>query len=86
LAVKEAIVEEGRIRRILLPMLGSPWSEWAFGYAVRLAQVHALELVMVAVVTPTCKPGKWAVWDLGLTANGQDSDVMPLVHALLRCL
>jgi nucleotide-binding universal stress UspA family protein len=72
LAVKGGIVSEGPIRRILVATLGSPWSERAFEYAVRLAKAYALELVIVAVVTPTYRPEKGAVWGLALTANMQE--------------
>jgi len=65
-------VSERPIRRILVATLGSPWSKRAFEYAVRLAKAYALELVIVAVVTPTYKPEKGAVWGLTLTANMQE--------------
>jgi nucleotide-binding universal stress UspA family protein len=75
-------VSEGPIRRILVGTLGSPWSERAFEYAVRLAKAYALELVIVAVVTPTYKPEKGAVWGLALTANMQEEVRQHAKHVL----
>lgn len=62
-------MSEAPIRRMLMATLGSPWSERALEYALRVAQAYAVELVIVAVVTPTYKPEKGAVWGLALTAN-----------------
>jgi nucleotide-binding universal stress UspA family protein len=45
-------VSERPITRILVATLGSPWSERALEYVVRLAKADLLELVIVAVLTP----------------------------------
>jgi nucleotide-binding universal stress UspA family protein len=75
-------VSEGPIKRILVATLGSPWSERAFEYAVRLAKAYAVELVIVAVVTPTYKPEKGAVWGLALTSNMQEEVRQHATHVL----
>jgi nucleotide-binding universal stress UspA family protein len=70
------------ITRILLATLGSPWSKRALEFAVRLAQAYELELVIVAVLTPTYKPAKKAVWGVELTSTVED-EVRQLAHKAL---
>jgi hypothetical protein len=41
-------------------------------YAVRLAKADLLELVIVAVLTPTYKPDKLATWGISLTPGVEE--------------
>jgi nucleotide-binding universal stress UspA family protein len=55
---------EGPFTRILVASRGRPWSERAVELAVRMAKAYQLELVVVAILTPTYVPERHATWGI----------------------
>jgi nucleotide-binding universal stress UspA family protein len=55
---------EGPFTRILVATRGAPWSERALELGVRMATAYQLELVVIAVLTPTHVPQKNAAWGI----------------------
>jgi len=64
--------EAGVFTRILVATRGQPWSERALELAVRMATAYGLELVVVAVLTPSYEPEKHAAWGIAPSANVQE--------------
>jgi nucleotide-binding universal stress UspA family protein len=69
--------------RILVATLGRPWSERALALAVRMAAAYQLELVIVAVLTPTYVPQKNAAWGIAPAAEVGE-DVRQLAERVLE--
>jgi nucleotide-binding universal stress UspA family protein len=55
---------EGPFTHILVATRGAPWSERALELGVRMATAYQLELVVIAVLTPTYVPQKNAAWGI----------------------
>jgi nucleotide-binding universal stress UspA family protein len=51
-------------------------------FAIRLAQAYQLEMVIVAVVTPTYKPEKRAAWGIALTSTVEEA-LRPVARQVL---
>lgn len=62
-------MEETPFSRILVATLGSPSSERAVSFAVRMARAYRLELVILAVVAPAYEPKGNAAWGVALSAE-----------------
>jgi nucleotide-binding universal stress UspA family protein len=54
----------GPFTRILVATRGAPWSERALELGIRMAIAYQLELVVIAVLTPTYVPQKNAAWGI----------------------
>jgi nucleotide-binding universal stress UspA family protein len=54
----------GPFTRILVATRGAPWSERALEFGIRMAIAYQLELVVIAVLTPTFVPQKNAAWGI----------------------
>ena len=62
----ETTMPERAFNRILVATLGRPWSVHALELAVRMAKADDLELVVVAILTPSYVPEKHAAWGIAL--------------------
>jgi nucleotide-binding universal stress UspA family protein len=69
--------------RVLVATRGAPWSERALELGVRMAKADRLELVVIAVLTPTYVPRKNAAWGIA-AASEVGADVRQLVQRVLE--
>ena len=74
---------ERAFNRILVATLGRPWSVHALELAVRMAKADDLELVVVAILTPSYVPEKHAAWGIALSA-GVGQDIKALAEHVLE--
>lgn len=61
-------MNETLFTRILIATGGSPWSERALAVGLQMAKAYQLEVVVVAVLTPTYVPQRNAAWGLATSA------------------
>ncbi|MGJ3240172.1 MAG: universal stress protein [Anaerolineae bacterium] len=73
--------EEGRYKKIIVPLDGSGWSERAIPHAVDIARNNHAELILLHVFKP---PANEYVGDLALA--GQDESLMALREAMKQKL
>jgi nucleotide-binding universal stress UspA family protein len=73
----------GPFTRILVATRGAPWSERALELAIRMATVYHLELVVIAVLTPSYVPTRSATWGVA-TASEIGTDVRQRVQHVLE--
>jgi nucleotide-binding universal stress UspA family protein len=59
----------GPFTRILVATRGAPWSERALELGVRMATAYQLELVVIAVLTPTYVPQKNTAWGIAAASE-----------------
>ena len=59
----------GPFTRILVATRGAPWSERALDLGVRMATAYQLELVVIAVLTPTYVPQKNTAWGIAAASE-----------------
>jgi nucleotide-binding universal stress UspA family protein len=69
--------------RILVATRGAPWSERALQLGARMAKAYQLELVVIAVLTPTYEPQKNAAWGIG-AASEVGTDVRQFAQRVLE--
>jgi nucleotide-binding universal stress UspA family protein len=69
--------------RILVATRGAPWSDRALQLGVRMAKAYQLELVVIAVLTPTYEPQKNAAWGIG-AALEVGADVRQVAQRVLE--
>ena len=69
--------------RILVATRGAPWSERALELGVRMATAYQLELVVIAVLTPTYVPQKNAAWGIA-AASEVGTDVRQCAQRVLE--
>jgi nucleotide-binding universal stress UspA family protein len=74
---------EGPFTRILVATRGAPWSERALELGVRMAKAYQLELVVIAVLTPTYVPQKNAAWGIA-AASEVGTDVRQFSQRVLE--
>ncbi len=73
----------GPFTRILVATRGAPWSDRALQLGVRMAKAYQLELVIIAVLTPTYEPQKKAAWGIG-AALEVGTDVRQVAQRVLE--
>jgi nucleotide-binding universal stress UspA family protein len=73
---------EGPFTRILVATRGRPWSERALELGVRMARSYHLELVVVAILTPTYVPERRATWGIA-AASEVNEDARQLTRRVL---
>jgi nucleotide-binding universal stress UspA family protein len=78
----EAIFE-APFTRILVASRGRPWSVRAVQLAIRMAKAYHLELVVVAILTPTYIPKRRATWGIA-TAPEVDEEVKQVAQRVLE--
>jgi nucleotide-binding universal stress UspA family protein len=78
----EAIFE-APFTRILVASRGRPWSVRAVELAIRMAKAYHLELVVVAILTPTYIPKRRATWGIA-TAPEVDEEVKQVAQRVLE--
>lgn len=78
----EGAIPEGPFTRILVATRGAPWSNRALELGVRMAKAYHLELVILAVLTPSYVPKKRATWGIA-TAAGVEDDLRQLEQRVL---
>jgi nucleotide-binding universal stress UspA family protein len=76
-------IPEGPFTRILVATRGAPWSERALELAIRMATAYHLELVVVAILTPTYVPERGAPWGIA-TAPVLGEDVKQVAQRVLE--
>jgi nucleotide-binding universal stress UspA family protein len=76
-------MSEKPLTRILVATLGRPWSARAAKFALRMAKAHELELIVIAVLTPTYVPEKHATWGIA-PATEIDEDVRKRAERVLE--
>ena len=79
----ENAIPEGPFSRVLVATRGRPWSERALALAVRMAKAYQIEVVIVAVLTPTYVPEKRAAWGIA-AATGVGEDVRRTAQQVLE--
>jgi nucleotide-binding universal stress UspA family protein len=72
----------GPFTRILVATRGAPWSERALELGIRMAIAYQLELVVIAVLTPTYVPRKNAAWGIA-AAPEVGTDVRQVAQRVL---
>jgi nucleotide-binding universal stress UspA family protein len=76
-------IPEGPFTRILVATRGAPWSARALELAIRMAKAYQLELVVIAVLTPTYVPERRATWGIA-AASEVDEDVRRVAQRVLE--
>jgi nucleotide-binding universal stress UspA family protein len=79
----ETTIPEGPFTRILVATRGRPWSERALALAVRMAKAYQIEVVIIAVLTPTYVPERRATWGIA-AATAVADDVRRLAQRVLE--
>ena len=74
---------DGPFTRILVATRGRPWSERALALGVRMAKAYQIELVVIAVLTPTYVPQKNAAWGIAAASEVGD-DVRRIAERVLE--
>jgi nucleotide-binding universal stress UspA family protein len=74
---------DGPFTRILVATRGASWSERALQLGMRMAKAYQLELVVIAVLTPTYVPQKNAAWGIA-AATEVGTDVRQLTQRVLE--
>jgi nucleotide-binding universal stress UspA family protein len=76
-------ISEAPFTRILVASRGRPWSVRAVELAIRMAKAYHLELVVVAILTPTYIPKRRATWGIA-TAPEVDDEVKQVAQRVLE--
>jgi nucleotide-binding universal stress UspA family protein len=71
---------DGPFTRILVATRGAPWSERALKLGVRMATAYQLELVVIAVLTPTYVPQKNAAWGIAAASEVGAEEIIKAVE------